>query len=122
MGSRLEPAHRSLPLSSGLVRVFGPVVKPLVLAVFHAAQGLPHRRPVTGQLVRDHHPWYIAQAFEQLTEEPLRCPFVPCALHQDVQHLSVLVDGAPPIVDPTVDGEKHLVQMPLVAGLWTALA
>ena len=36
MTGRLEASHRSLPLSRWLVRVFGTVVEPFVLAVLHA--------------------------------------------------------------------------------------
>jgi hypothetical protein len=42
---------------------------------------------------------------------------VASALHQDVEDVVVLVNGAPQIMARTLDGQKHLVQVPLVPGL-----
>ncbi len=36
MASRLEVAHRPFPLAGWLMGVFGPIIKPSVLTMFHA--------------------------------------------------------------------------------------
>ena len=42
------------------------------------------------------------------------------ALHEDVEHLAVLVDCAPEGTQPAPDADEHLVQVPLVTGTWPA--
>jgi hypothetical protein len=37
-------------------------------------------------------------------------------LYQNIEHVPVLVDGAPEVVPFAVDAEKHFIQVPLVAG------
>jgi 8-hydroxy-5-deazaflavin:NADPH oxidoreductase len=50
---------------------------------------------IAGQLVGDNHPRHIPRALEQLTEKPLSRHRVALRLHQDVEHVAVLVDRAP---------------------------
>ena len=45
---------------------------------------------------------------------------IASVLDQDVQHDSVLVDGSPQPVPLPADLERHLVQMPLVAGSYAS--
>jgi len=47
----------------------------------------------TAQLVSDNDPRDALQTPEQLAKELLRCTLISPRLHQDVEHLSVLVDG-----------------------------
>jgi hypothetical protein len=55
---------------------------------------------------------------EQPAEELPRRRLVPAALHEDIQHIPVLIDGPPEIVLRAIDGDEDLVQVPLVTGLW----
>ena len=57
------------------------------------------------------------QALEELPEELLRGPLVAPALDQDIEHVVVLIDGAPQVMTLPVDRQKHLVQVPFVAWL-----
>src|SRR6185436_3767280 len=59
---------------------------------------------------------HVAQALEQLTEKPFSRHRVAARLHQDVEHVAVLVDRAPQIMSGAVDRHEHLVEVPLVAG------
>ena len=54
-------------------------------------------------------------ALEQLAEELLRRVLVPAALHQDIEDIAVLIHRPPQVMAFTIDGEEHLIQMPLVA-------
>jgi hypothetical protein len=55
------------------------------------------------------------QAFEQLGEKLLRRLRIAAALHEDVEHILVLVDSPPPGMPLILNGEKHLIQVPRVA-------
>jgi hypothetical protein len=65
--------------------------------------------------VGDDHPRYRAGRLHQAAEEAPGCGFVPAVLHEDIQHVAVLVDGPPHVLQLAVDLEEDLVQMPLVA-------
>ncbi len=73
-------------------------------------------RPIAGQLVSDDHPRHVLVLFEQLTKELLGCLLVAPALHQDVQHIPILINGTPQVLGLAIDLQKDLIQMPLVAG------
>ena len=51
----LETAHHLLTAPCRLVRVFRPVVQPLVLAVFALQSEIPVRRRIAFELVGDQH-------------------------------------------------------------------
>src|SRR5882724_692334 len=86
-----------------------------MLAVLHPRQNLSRRRAIAFELVRDDHPWNVGQALEQLTEELLGGVLVPPTLYENIQDVAVLIHGTPQIVAFTVDREKNLIQVPLVA-------
>jgi hypothetical protein len=41
--------------------------------------------------------------------------FIASALHQNVEHVIVLVNSPPQVMPLTMDREKHLIQVPLIA-------
>jgi putative transposase len=69
---------------------------------------------MTLQRVRDDDPRSILAPFEELAEELLRRLLVPPALHQDSEDLAILIDRPPEIMPFIPNGEKPLIQMPLV--------
>jgi hypothetical protein len=99
------------------VGVFRPIVQIAVLPVFHARQYLPLGGLVAFELIGDDHPWDIPAAFEELAEERLRGVLVPPALHQDIEDMTILIDGPPEIVPLTTNGEKDFIQIPLITWL-----
>src|SRR5262245_20153522 len=103
MPRRFKPLHPPLSLSRWLMRVLGAVVQVPGLAVLHSRQDLLLRGPITFQFVRDEHPRHAGQPFEKLTEKLLRGLRVAAALHQNIQHMAVLVDRPPEIMALTVD-------------------
>lgn len=122
MACRLEAAHRPFSLPRWLVRVFGAVVQPFMAAMVHARHDLLVGCLVATQLVGDQYARDILAAFEHLAEELLGRGVVPAALHEDIQHIAVLINGTPQVRRLAVDRQKDLIQVPLVAGLGAATA
>ena len=116
MPGRCEPFHRMFPLSGGLMRVLGPIVQILGSAMLDRGQHLAVSDAVAGQLVGNDHPRHILQALEQLTEESLGGVAVSARLDQHIEHVPVLVDRPPQVMQCAVDFDEDLVEMPLVAG------
>lgn len=83
LAGRLEALHLVLSPSSWLIRVFGPVVDALVLAVLHL------RRPVL--------------SLQKLAQQTLGRPGIALALDQHVEHETVLIDGPPQVMFAAAD-------------------
>ena len=116
----LEPLHAPLPLAGRLVRVLGAIIEIAVLAMFHPGENLALGGSVALEFVGDDHARHVGQALEELAEELLRGLLVPPALHQDIEHVPVLIHRPPQIVTFAFDGQKHLIQVPLVPGPGTS--
>ena len=56
-----------------------------------------------------------ALAFQQRSEESSGGVSIASRLHEDVDHVAVLVHGAPEILSPALNGDEELVQMPGIA-------
>src|SRR5262249_8565550 len=97
--------------------VLTPVVEVTTLPVFDPRQDLPFRRAVALQLIRNDHPWHVLEPLEQLTKELLRRLLVAATLHEDIEHVIVLIHGAPQVMTLPVNRQKDLVQVPLVPWL-----
>jgi hypothetical protein len=110
----LEPLHPPFPLARGLVGVFGPIIQIAVLAVFDTGEQLSLRGAVTLELVRDDYPWDILTPLEELPKELLGRGFVTATLHQDIEHVPVLIHRPPEIVPVAVDRQEDFVQIPFV--------
>ncbi len=122
MTCRFEFPHFLLAQSGGLVRVLGSIVQSFVLAMLHTRQNLPFSRSITLQLIGDDHAWHIHESFEQLAEKSFRCFFVASALHQDIQHVAILIHGSPEVMLLASNREHHLIHIPLVATTRAATA
>ena len=53
--------------------------------------------------------------FQQFPKEPYRGATIPARLHQDVEHVAVLVHRAPEILLAAVERDEELVEVPRVA-------
>src|SRR6266511_2087887 len=72
---------------------------------------------VAGKLVSDHDARLgAALVVKHPTQETLGSYLIASLLDQDVQYDSVLIDSSPEPVAFAADLQRHLVQMPLVAG------
>jgi hypothetical protein len=69
-----------------------------VLSVFYSGQDLALGSPVALQFIRDDDARNILTPFEELAEELLRRLLIPPPLHEDVEHIPVLIDGAPEVM------------------------
>src|SRR6266700_4109813 len=93
-----------------------------VLPMLDTWQDLTFRCSIALQLIGDDHTWNIVQSCKELTEKSLGSFFSASALHQDIQHVPLLIHRSPQIVSLTTNRKKHLVQMPLVATTRTAMS
>ena len=75
---------------------------------------------IAAQPVSDDDPRHVLQALEEFAEELLSGHRVSARLNQDVEHIAVLVDRTPQVMDRALDLHEHLVEMPLVAGARSA--
>lgn len=65
------------------------------------------RQPVRHQPVR-----FASLSFQQLAKEAFGCSPISSRLHEDVDHVAVLVDGAPQVLKLALDGDEDLVEIP----------
>ena len=68
------------------MRVLGPIVEPLVLAVTEPKVHRRSRGPIRSELVCDHDARRRDGGFEEFSHEPPRGLGVPSALDQDVEN------------------------------------
>jgi hypothetical protein len=94
-----EPRHPPFPLAGGLVGVFRTIIQIPRLPVFDTRQHLPLGRAIAFQLVGHEHPRHLRQPSEELLGRVL----IPAALHQNIEHVAVLIDGPPHIMTLAVD-------------------
>lgn len=111
----LEPAHLALPLARRLVGQFGPIVLVLRRVVHDCRHHAPVGRGVAAQLVRDQPAWRTALSFQQLPKEAFRRMAITPGLHEDVDHIAVVIDRAPEVLLAPSNGNEQLVKVPRVA-------
>src|SRR5215831_4568222 len=109
MTRRCKSLHAILTLPRGAMRDFAAVIEITTLPVFHPGQELALGGTVALQLIRNKHARDIPQALEQLTKELLGGLLVAATLHQDVEHVVVLIHGTPQVMALPVDRQKDLV-------------
>ena len=97
VSDRFEPSHLTLTLPRRLMRDLGSVVLILHRAVYDGRHHGAVRRPITAELVRDQTPRHAALRFQQFPEETCGRPSIAPRLDEDVDHVTVLVDGPPEI-------------------------
>src|SRR6266550_8916762 len=68
------------------------------------------------QVVCDHPVWNETVFLHQLPHELHRCMLVPFRLDEDIEDLSLGIDGAPEVDQATIDLQIHLIQMPARVG------
>src|SRR6516165_2550565 len=103
MPGGFEPLHVVLALPRRTMGVLTPVIEIATLAMLHPGQYLTLGRAITLELIRDDDPWHILQALEQLAEKLLRRMLIAAALHENVEHLIVLIYSPPQVMPFTID-------------------
>jgi len=69
---------------------------------------------IAPELVGDHPPGHAALAFQQLSEEAFSRTPIAARLEQDVDHVAVLVNGAPEILLLTPNVHEEFIQVPRI--------
>src|SRR5262245_33244193 len=91
-----------------------------MLAMFYPGQDLALGGTIAFEFISDDYARYVGQPFEQLAEELLRGLLIASTLHQDIQHVPILIDCPPQIVVLTLDDQRHFIEVPFVARPGTA--
>ena len=92
----------------------GGVPFDFVEPVHRFSENLPLRGAIAFEFIGDDHPWDVLAPFEELAKELLRGLLITPALHQDIQHIAVLIHRPPQIVTLTMNGQKDFIQVPFV--------
>jgi hypothetical protein len=95
MSRGFEALHGSFPLLCWLMGVLSSIVQTFVLAVLDAGHHLFLGGCIAGQLLGNNHARDILQSFEQLAKELSCCAFVAPTLDQDIEDITILVNGSP---------------------------
>ena len=86
------------------MREFSPVVQALVLTMLDTGHDLLFRCGVALQFIGDQYPRCVTQALEELAEKAFRRLSVTPALHEDIEHMAILIDCTPQVMLPALDG------------------
>ena len=92
-----------------------------MLPVFHTLQYFFLSSLVVFQLIGDDDSGGKAGYFEQFSEKLLCSRFIPSALHEDIEHHTMLVNGPPQVELLPLNCDEHLIEMPLITRLWPLL-
>ena len=108
---RFEAAHLALTLAGRLMRHFDSIVRIRGCAVHDrldqgTAGGLIARQLVGDQAARDG-----ALCFQELAEESDRSSSIPSGLHEDVDHIPILVNRPPQVLRPALHPHEQLIEI-----------
>ena len=115
LASRLEAPHLTFSLSSRLVRDLRTVVRVPACIMDYRRHDHAMRRPITAKLIGHQLPRRSPLAPHQLAKEPLSGSAIATSLDQDIDHIAILIDGAPQILLPAADLHEDLIEMPRIA-------
>jgi hypothetical protein len=90
----------------------GRIEKAFMLPVLDAGHHGPLRGSIAGQFVRDHHPRWTALTFQKLSKQTLGGFRIAAALDQNVEHVPMLIHGAPEPMFPARNADRNLIMMP----------
>jgi hypothetical protein len=110
-----ESSHLSLTWPSWLVRDLSPIVGIAISVVDDGRHDCAVRSAVASQLIRYQPPWFACLTFQQPAKEALGRTLIATGLNKNIDHVAVLVNGAPEILLLTLDIHEEFIQMPNVA-------
>jgi hypothetical protein len=90
-----EPLHATLALTRRPMRALIPIIEGATLTMCYAWQYCTLGRAGALAFIRHDDARHRGEALEQLAQALRGGLFVPSALHQDIQHVVILIDGAP---------------------------
>jgi hypothetical protein len=115
MAGRFESAHLPLSLAVRLMRDFGAIVGVASSVMINGRQEGSKRSSIAFEFVGDDSKRLFPLAAHQSLKEPLGGALIPAWLNQDVDHVTVLIHGAPEILVLAVDSHEDFVQVPDIA-------
>ena len=112
---RFEAAHLALAVAGRLMRHFDAIVRIRGWAVQDrrdqgTAGGLIARQLVGDQAARDG-----ALCVQELAEESDRSSPIPSGLHEDVDHIPILVTRPPQVLRPALHPHEQLIEIPRIS-------
>ena len=118
LAHRFEAAHRAFALPRRLMGKLGAIVRVLTRVMERVRHHLAMCGSVASEFVGDDLPRRSALLLEKPTEEPDRGCLVPPFLEQDIQDLSIPINGSKQIMLLSVDPNKDFIDKPPIAA-WT---
>jgi hypothetical protein len=112
---RFESAHLPFPLARRLMRGFDAIVGVPLHPVSHVAEDASHGSGVASQFVGNDLQWFGTLATQEFSKKSLCGALITMRLDQNVDHVAVLIHGAPQIPLLAVDSNEDFIQMPVVA-------
>ena len=107
--------HLAFLLPGVLVRDFGPVVFILAGSMGDGWEDLSVSRQIASELVGNELPGRPLLVLQYLAKEALSGSPVSMARDQDIEDITVLVNGSPKLMALTADGDEHFVHVPDIA-------
>ena len=112
---QFEAAHLALAVAGRLMRYFDSIVRIRGCAVHDrrdqsTAGGLIARQLVGDQAARDG-----ALCFQELVEESDRSSPIPSGLHEDVDHIPILVNRPPQVLRSALHPHEQLIEIPRIS-------
>jgi hypothetical protein len=118
---RLEALEYPFALTRRQVRVFSTIVQSFVAPMLSVRQHPSNGWRIARELIGDDHPRLgAALAVKHPMQKALGSHLIAPLLDQDVQYDAMLINGSPQPVAFAADLQRHLVQMPLVAGAYSS--
>ena len=94
------------------MRNLGPIVGILLGIVGDTRQDRSTGSSIALQLVGDDPEWSLALIAQQSAKEPLGCTLIAARLQQNINDITILIDGTPKILLLAVDSDEEFVQIP----------
>ena len=91
---------------------FSPVVLVLTSAMDNGRKDLPMCSRITPKLVGDQLPRCLSLMFQGPTKEALSGSTISTLGDQNIDHVSILIDGPPKIEALTLDGDEEFIDVP----------
>ena len=91
---------------------FSPVVLVLACSMDHGREDIPMCSRITPKLVGDQLPRCLSLMLQGSTKEALSGSTISTLGNQNIDHVSILIDGPPKIEALTLDGDEEFIDVP----------
>ena len=91
---------------------FSPIVFVLACSMDHGRKDVPMCSRITPKLVGDQLPGCFSLMFQGPTKEAFSGSTISTLGNQNIDHVSILIDGPPKIEALTLDGDEEFIDVP----------